>query len=241
MTQQDIDHWTRVADDWITWARSPDHDAFWAYRSSLLDFIGQGTGRALDVGCGEGRISRAVKECGYHVTAADPVQRFIDAAEEENSADAYVKSPAAKMPFDTGAFDLVVAYNVLMDVEDVPAVVAEMGRVLAPGGTMVVSIVHPFIDSGRFAGEEMDAPLILEGDYFGRKRFSEDFTSNGLTMHFAGWSQPLQSYAAALEAAGLAITSLREPKPEEGCAFAGAERWRRIPMFLWMKAKHLAR
>lgn len=237
---QDIDHWTRVADDWITWARSPGHDAFWAYRSSLLDFIGQGTGRALDVGCGEGRISRAIKQCGYQVTAVDPVQRFIDAARDENSADEYVKSPAAKMPFDTGAFDLVVAYNVLMDVEDVPAVVAEMARVLAPGGTMVLSIVHPFVDGGRFDGEDSGAPFIHDGEYFGRTYFTDEFTSDGLTMQFAGWSQPLENYVAALEAARLAITALREPKPEAGCAWTGADRWRRIPLFLWMKARHLA-
>ncbi len=237
---QDIDHWTRVADDWIAWARTPGHDAFWAYRSSLIEFIGQGQGRALDVGCGEGRVSRAVKACGYHLTAVDPVQRFIDAARDENSADDYVKSSAAKMPFDAGTFDLVVAYNVLMDVEDVPAVVAEMARVLAPDGTMALSIVHPFVDGGRFANAETGAPFIHDGEYFGRKRFSDAITSNGLTMQFAGWAQPLENYVAALESAGLAVTSLSEPRPAQGGAWAGADRWRRIPLFLWMKAKHLA-
>ena len=34
-------------------------------------------------------------------------------------------------------------------------------------------------------------------------------------MHFAGWSQPLEDYVAALEGAGLAITSLRELVPDE--------------------------
>jgi hypothetical protein len=34
-------------------------------------------------------------------------------------------------------------------------------------------------------------------------------------MHFARWSQPLEDYVAALEGAGLAITSLREPVPDE--------------------------
>jgi hypothetical protein len=66
----DYEHWARNADDWIAWARTPDHDAFWAYRAQLLDFIGTGKGNALEVGCGEGRVSRAIKECGYRVTAA---------------------------------------------------------------------------------------------------------------------------------------------------------------------------
>ena len=46
----DIEHWSRIASEWVTWARAPDHDEFWAYRASLLAFIGQG-----DVARGESR------------------------------------------------------------------------------------------------------------------------------------------------------------------------------------------
>ena len=75
----DIDHWCRIASEWTAWARAPNHDEFWAYRTSLLAFIGQGAGDALDVGCGEGRVSRVLKECGYRVTAIDPVEKLISA------------------------------------------------------------------------------------------------------------------------------------------------------------------
>jgi hypothetical protein len=36
----DIEHWSRIAAEWTAWARAPNHDAFWAYRASLLAFIG---------------------------------------------------------------------------------------------------------------------------------------------------------------------------------------------------------
>ena len=81
-TDLDIEHWSRIASEWTTWARAPNHDAFWAYRASLLAFIGRGAGDALDVGCGEGRVSRVLKECGYRVTAIDPVEKLISAAEQ---------------------------------------------------------------------------------------------------------------------------------------------------------------
>jgi hypothetical protein len=55
-------------------------------------------------------------------------------------------------------------------------------------------------------------------------------------MDFASWSQPLEAYATALEEAGLAITSLGEPLPERG-----NKQDHRIPLFLWLKARHLAR
>lgn len=61
----DKGHWTRVADQWIAWARLPAHDAFWVYREGLTRFIGEGSGRALEVGCGEGRVARELKALGY--------------------------------------------------------------------------------------------------------------------------------------------------------------------------------
>jgi SAM-dependent methyltransferase len=233
----DIEHWSRIASEWMVWARAPNHDAFWAYRGSLLAFIGQSTGDALDVGCGEGRVSRVLKECGYRVTAIDPVEKLVSAAEQAGSADAYGIAAAADLPFENCSFDLVVAYNVLMDVEDVPAALKEIRRVLRPSGTLVISIVHPFADRGRFAGPEANAPFVLQESYFGRERFEDTEVRNGLKMHFAGWSQPLESYMAALENVGLTITSLREPVPDAANKGSHMERWNKVPLFLWLKAR----
>ena len=235
--EPDHRHWARHADEWIAWARTPGHDAFWAYRADLLGFIGQGAGAALDVGCGEGRVSRVLKECGYRVTATDPVAAFVRAAEEASSADAYEVAAATSLPFADDSFDLAIAYNVLMDIDDVPSALREIARVLRPSGTLAVSIVHPFSDRGRFAGPEPDAPFVVPGSYFGRDRFEGAEERNGLRMHFAGWSRPLEYYAAALERAGLTISALREPLPAGGDAWKHLERWRRVPLFLWLKAR----
>jgi ubiquinone/menaquinone biosynthesis C-methylase UbiE len=194
---KDIEHWSRIASEWTAWARAPSHDAFWAYRGSLRAFIGQGAGDALDVGCGEGRVSRVLKECGYRVTAIDPVEKLVSAAEQAGSADAYRIAAAADLPFENCSFDLVVAYNVLMDVEDVPAALKEMTRVLRPSGTLVISIVHPFADRGRFAGPDANGPFVLQNSYFGRERFEDTEVMYGLKIHFAGWSQPLKPYGRA--------------------------------------------
>jgi SAM-dependent methyltransferase len=235
----DNEHWSRIAAEWVAWARTPNHDAFWAYRASLLAFIGQGDGEALDVGCGEGRISRALKDCGYRVTATDPVEPLLAAAEQSGSADDYKLAAAANLPFADNTFDLVVAYNVLMDVEDMPSALREIGRVLRPSGTVIISIVHPFADRGHFAGPESTAPFVLNKSYFGRERFEGVEERNGLRMHFAGWSQPLENYMVALEGARLAISSLREPAPDANEVWAHMRQWQRIPLFLWLKARPL--
>jgi len=234
-------HWTQVAAEWTAWARSPRHDAFWAYRAGLRAYIGTGNGRALDLGCGEGRIARELKALGYHVTAADAVAELVEAARQAESADDYAVADARSLPFGDGSFDLVVAYNVLMDVDDVPAAVREIRRVLRPAGQLVVSLVHPFRDRGSFTGPQPDAPFVLTGTYFGRQRFEGVEERDGLRMHFAGWSQPLEAYAAALEEAGLAITSLREPVPDLSKGQEHMKQWMRLPLFLWLKARPLLR
>jgi SAM-dependent methyltransferase len=235
----DREHWSRVASEWIEWARLPGHDAFWAYRESLVHFVGPGNGEALDLGCGEGRVSRVMKGLGYRVTASDPVAELVKAAVGADSAHAYAIADATALPFEDSQFDMIVAYNVLMDLDNVPATLKEMRRVLRPSGQLVISLVHPFSDRGTFSSTEPDSPFVLRGTYFGRQRFDGTEERNGLRMHFAGWSQPLEAYASALEGAGLTITSLREPVPDHVHGHEHFTQWARVPLFLWLKARRI--
>jgi SAM-dependent methyltransferase len=233
----DREHWSKFAAEWIGWARAPNHDAFWAYRDSLIGFVGRGHGRALDLGCGEGRVSRAVASCGYRLTAVDPVRALVDAAVAANSARDYAVATATSLPFKDGCFDLVLAYNVLMDVEDLEPAVKEIRRVMSPSGRFLMSIVHPFADRGAFASSDGEAPFVLKGSYFGRQRFEGVEDRAGIRMHFAGWSRPLEAYATALEQAGLAITALREPRPDFRDGRDRMRQWTRVPLFLWLEAR----
>lgn len=238
---KDRAHWTRIANDWIKWARTPSHDAFWAYRGQLAEFIGKGPGEALEIGCGEGRVSRLLTECGFRVTATDPVEAFIDAAKDAMSANAFAVCAADAIPFPDNSFDQVTAYNVLMDVEDVPATLSEVARVLKPDGILTISIVHPFADIGSFQNSGPNAPFVVTEPYFERTQFEETMVQDGLEMSFFGWSQPLQNYAAALEQAGLAITSIKEPVPDPKSTPDRLKNWQRLPLFLWLKARPLAK
>src|SRR5208282_554894 len=170
-------------------------------------------------------------------TASDPVRELVSAAKEARSADAYAIASGTNLPFADARFDLVMAYNVLMDVDDVPATLKEIRRVLRPAGVLVISIVHPFSDRGHFATTEATSPFVIQDGYFGCKPFEATEERDGLKMRFAGWSRPLEAYATALEDAGLAITSLREPVPQTGEGSNRMQRWTRIPLFLWLKAR----
>jgi ubiquinone/menaquinone biosynthesis C-methylase UbiE len=64
------------------------------------------------------------------VTATDPVEAFVSAAQQAGSADKYKVATAANLPFADATCDLAIAYNVLMDVENVPMALREIRLVL---------------------------------------------------------------------------------------------------------------
>lgn len=235
-----VEHWTVHADEWIRWSREPDLDAYWFYRTQFANFLPSAGVSTLEIGCGEGRIARDLSALGHRVTATDITPRLVAAAKSAGSAARYCVADAVNLPFTEGVFDRVIAYNVLMDVQDMPAAISEAARVLTPGGTLTISIVHPFIDRGTFAGESADATFEVRDSYFNCKTFTGIEERGGRSMHFAGWSHPLQDYVAALSRAGLAICALNEPRPADRAEHdQSIARWRRLPLFLWMNCLHV--
>jgi SAM-dependent methyltransferase len=228
------------ARSWLSWARTPDHDAYWQYRDAFFDELLPVPGRlTLEVGCGEGRVARDLARRGHRVVALDASPTLAASAAAADPAGRYLVADAAALPFGDGCFDLVVAYNSLMDVDDMPAAVAEAARVLQPGRPLCVCVTHPIADAGRFQSTEPDAPFVIAGSYLGRHRVDELFERDGLQMHFTGWRYPLEAYARALEDAGLLIDRLREPAAP-ATARPGHERWRRLPNFLHLRAVKIA-
>lgn len=239
MTEAEHDvgaRWESTASAWIRWARTPGHDAFWSYRERFRSFLPPPGRSTLEIGVGEGRIARELTDLGHRVTAVELSRGLLDAARGAGSARHYVRGDAERLPVRSGGFDRVVAYNVLMDVADMPAAVTEIGRVLSLGGLATISIVHPFVDRGHFTDPGPDAAFVVEGSYFGRRHFTATERRDGLEMAFAGWSHPLEDYMAALRDAGLAVVDLAEPRPRSDDARRSG-RWERFPLFCWITAR----
>lgn len=237
--RRDREHWAGVAEDWVVWARRPGHDAYCQYRDAFFDEIVPAPGRiTLEVGCGEGRVSRDLAARGHKVVGVDVVPTLARLAREADPGGRYVIGDAIALPFADGTFDGAVAFNSLMDVDDMPGAVRELGRVMEAGGRLCVCVTHPVADAGAFQSRDADAPFVIEGDYFARGRFEGTFERDGLRMTFAGWTYPFGSYFRALEQAGFLVERIREPRvPEDSVREDPAKaRWWRIPAFLHVRA-----
>jgi SAM-dependent methyltransferase len=92
---------------------------------------------ALDVGCGPGHLTRRLAALGFDVTGVDLDPAMIRRATAAGGG-RYVAADAASLPFEDGAFDLVVSTLSLHHWANPHAGLAEIGRVVRPEGRVVV-------------------------------------------------------------------------------------------------------
>ena len=223
--------WEREARAWAAWARTPGHDSYWRFSPLFFELVPPPGRLTLDLACGEGRVARDLAARGHSVVGIDASPTLVSLAREADPEGEYVVGDAAALPFADASFDLVVAYNSLMDVEEMAGAVREAARVLELGGRLCVSIVHPIVDMSRFESDEPDAPFVFAVPYFERREVHDAFERAGLTMTFHGFARPLEDYMRALEDAGFLLDALREPaEPGEDI------QWKRIPNFLYLRA-----
>jgi hypothetical protein len=64
--------WDQQAPSFIAWARKPNHDSYWRFhRDQFLPLVPSPGRRTLDLGCGEGRLSRDLETRGHRVVGLD--------------------------------------------------------------------------------------------------------------------------------------------------------------------------
>ena len=87
-----------------------------------------------------GRVARDLRECDYRVVAVDRSRHLLYYAKDAEPTGIYLLANAARLPIAAVSCDLVVVYNSLMDVADMPATVSEAARVLESGGHLRLSL-----------------------------------------------------------------------------------------------------
>jgi SAM-dependent methyltransferase len=231
--------WETQAGNWVRFARTPGHDKYHELMNlpAFLDLLPAPGRRTLDLGCGEGRVSRALAAAGHTMVAIDSSPVLAVAAATLPPAPAAVVSDAARLPFADGSFDLVVAYMCLHDTDGMTDAIREAARVLQPGGRLAVAIPHPLNTAADASGLDSDASMVITS-YLDAAPADWTLDRDGVQVHFHSEHRPIGAYAAALTSAGLLIEQLREPKPTPAliAQHPSAAHWLRLPLFLHLLA-----
>ncbi len=228
------DAWEAEARNWLAWARTPGHDSYWQFhRDRFLQLLPPPNGLTLDIGCGEGRFPRDLKERGHEVIGVDASPTLIEHAREADPGGDYRLADAAHLPLADASVQLVTALLSLHDMDDMEGAVAEAARVLVPGGRLCAAVVHPINSGGKFESSAADAAFIIRDSYFEQRRYSDAIERDGLRMTFTSRHRPLEAYFAALESAGLLVERLMEVADTTE---PPGDRWQRIPLFVHFRA-----
>jgi SAM-dependent methyltransferase len=103
--------------------------------------------RVLDLGCGSGNAALLAAEQGADVIGVDPAQRLLDVAQARAAVAGrdirLLRGEAASLPVDDASIDAILSVFAVIFAPDVRGAVAEMARVLDPGGRIVLSAWIP--------------------------------------------------------------------------------------------------
>jgi 2-polyprenyl-3-methyl-5-hydroxy-6-metoxy-1,4-benzoquinol methylase len=182
----------------------------------LLPPLGPGH-RALELGCGAAQNSIWLARQGVACSAVDisaaQLRHARRLARAAGVSIAFLRAPLesclARLP---GPFDLIHSSHALEFVADPAAVVARSAALLAPGGTLLISTVHPLYNGewveGCDARGRADGMGLFLRDYF---EPPDDVRFHRRRVAVVSRAYPVSQWFAWLRQAGLDVVNLLEP------------------------------
>jgi len=201
------------------WQREFTDGADPEYEEQILPLIDRhlaGCRRVLDVGCGEGQVSRRAVALGAEVVGLDPTQAQITVAKERAGGPAYARALADDLPCRTGSFDAVVMCLVIEHIDPIEPCIHEIARVLAPGGRFLLLLNHPLLQtpgSGWIDDQILGEQYWRIGPYLIESLEDEELAP-GIRLPF--FHRPMSRYVNGMAANRLLIDGMLEPSPPPG-------------------------
>jgi SAM-dependent methyltransferase len=180
--------------------------------AALLDLAGDVGGlRLLEVACGQGRVARELTRRGAELTGLDIsrvlLARALAYEEREPLGIHYTYADVAAGDLLEGRlFDGVVCNYGLTDIDDLDGALANVARLLRPGGWFVFSLTHPC-----FPGWDDDAPSSWPPDQGYHREGWWLAGNSGYRGRVGSNHRMLSTYLNALAAHGLALEQVTEP------------------------------
>jgi SAM-dependent methyltransferase len=215
------------------------------YEEQILPLVAQhlaGAGLVLDVGCGEGQLSRRVAAGGSRVVGVDLTLNQVAEAKERGGGVVYARSAAEHLPFAAEMFDALMICLSLEHMEPFEPAVAEVGRVLVPGGTFLLFLNHPLLqapESGWIDDQVLDEQYWRVGPYL-HDDVSMEEVAPGIKLPFM--HRPLSRYINVMATCGLLVEHMDEPPPPPGFLLQAPEYGEAasIPRLLVLRARKQA-
>ncbi len=172
----------------------------------------------LDVGAGEGQVARALAAGGALVVGVDFSRAQLATAAGRAGGPRYARGSATAVPIAGASVDAAVVCLVYEHVEALDDAVAELGRVVRPGGRVALFLNHPLIQtpgSGWIDDQILEPPeqYWRIGPYLPEVTFDEQVTKD-VWVTFV--HRPLSRYVNALIDAGFELERMLEPAPPPG-------------------------
>ncbi len=235
------DLWETHADWWqVGFTAGVDPE----YEEQILPLAAEhlaGARCVVDVGTGEGQVARLAVELGADVVGLDPTWNQVDVARQRGGGPTYLRGGAVALPFPDSSFDVAVACLVFEHITEVDAAIAEVARVLEPGGRFLFFLNHPLLqtpNSGWIDDQILDPPeqYWRIGAYL-REAATIEEVEKDVFIPFI--HRPLSRYVNALAANGLLLTHMAEPAPPPGFLARAPEYTdaHEIPRLLFLRAE----
>ena len=178
----------------------------------------QGARRVLDIGCGEGQLARLAAQQGAAVVGVDPTWNCVDVAHRRAGGVAYARATAGRLPFADASFDTALACLVFEHIDDVDDAIAEVARILEPGGTFCFFLNHPILQAPGSVW--VDDHMVDPPEQYWRLGPYLDETETVEEVELGVWirfiHRPMSRYVNALATNGLSIVKMFEPAPPPG-------------------------
>jgi ubiquinone/menaquinone biosynthesis C-methylase UbiE len=180
-------------------------------------------GVALDAACGTGRHAATLVALGHRVIGVDMTDAMMDRARAKVPQAEFRRGRLEALPVDDESVDLVTCALALTHVPSLEPVIREFARVLRPGGTAILSDMHPVVQlTGGVAG-------------FGKE-------SDGLGVPYvANLTHQVSHYVSSFIGAGLTVRACVEPEITEDLAtiFPPYRVWPEATRAAWMGLPYL--
>lgn len=189
------------------------------YREQIIPLavdLLSGYDSVLDVGAGDGQILRALQsaDASQSLVGIDPIAAQVAVAKERGGT--YVRADAEALAIRDGSFDAALACLVFEHIDGFESALAEVARVLRPGGRFVFMLNHPLLQtpgSGWIDDHILEEQYWRIGPYLVETSVVEEVQKD-VFIRFI--HRPLHRYLNTLADAGLRLVRMIEPSPPEG-------------------------